>query len=75
MVGGHGLRDRADNGQQPARLREGRPGSSPSGSRSSRRPDDQTASAVTDETGYYRVINLPPGDYTVTAGLQGLPLT
>ena len=31
----------------------------------------QSASAVTDETGYYRVINLPPGDYTVSAELQG----
>jgi len=26
-----------------------------------------TASGVTDETGYYRLINLPPGEYTVTA--------
>lgn len=26
--------------------------------------------AATDQTGYYRLINLPPGDYTVTAELQ-----
>ena len=29
------------------------------------------ATAVTDETGYYRLINLPPGEYAVTAELQG----
>ena len=29
------------------------------------------ATAISDETGYYRLINLPPGDYTVTAELQG----
>ncbi|HEX4915484.1 MAG TPA: carboxypeptidase-like regulatory domain-containing protein, partial [Vicinamibacterales bacterium] len=29
------------------------------------------ASAVSDATGYYRLINLPPGEYTVTAELQG----
>jgi hypothetical protein len=27
--------------------------------------------AVTDQTGYYRLINLPPGDYAVTAELSG----
>ena len=30
-----------------------------------------SASSVTDETGYYRLINLPPGEYAVTAELQG----
>ena len=35
-------------------------------------PDMITPSTgVTDETGYYRLINLPPGEYTVTAELQG----
>jgi hypothetical protein len=29
------------------------------------------ATGVTDETGYYRLINLPPGEYTVTAELAG----
>jgi hypothetical protein len=29
------------------------------------------ATGVTDATGYYRVINLPPGEYTVTAELAG----
>ena len=29
------------------------------------------STGVTDETGYYRLINLPPGDYTVTAELAG----
>lgn len=31
----------------------------------------QQATAVSDETGYFRLINLPPGDYTVTAELPG----
>ena len=30
-----------------------------------------SATGVTDETGYYRLINLPPGEYAVTAELQG----
>ena len=30
-----------------------------------------SATGVTDETGYYRLINLPPGEYTVTAELPG----
>jgi Carboxypeptidase regulatory-like domain/TonB dependent receptor len=29
------------------------------------------STGVTDETGYYRLINLPPGEYTVTAELPG----
>ncbi len=29
------------------------------------------ATGVTDETGYYRLINLPPGEYTVSAELPG----
>ena len=29
------------------------------------------STGVTDETGYYRLINLPPGDYTVSAELAG----
>ena len=29
------------------------------------------ATGVTDETGYYRLINLPPGEYAVTAELPG----
>ena len=31
----------------------------------------QPSTAVTDATGYYRLINLPPGEYTVTAELTG----
>ena len=31
----------------------------------------QPATAVTDATGYYRLINLPPGEYAVTAELPG----
>ncbi len=31
----------------------------------------QPATAVTDDTGYYRLINLPPGEYTVSADLAG----
>jgi hypothetical protein len=31
----------------------------------------QPATAVTDATGYYRLINLPPGEYSVTAELTG----
>jgi hypothetical protein len=27
--------------------------------------------AVTDQEGYYRLLNLPPGDYTITSELQG----
>src|SRR4029079_5792475 len=27
--------------------------------------------AVTDQEGYYRLLNLPPGDYTLSAELQG----
>src|SRR5688500_19168020 len=35
-------------------------------------PDMITPSTgVTDDTGYYRLINLPPGEYTVTAELPG----
>src|SRR5688572_1284277 len=30
-----------------------------------------SATGVTDETGYYRLINLPPGEYAITADLQG----
>ena len=30
-----------------------------------------SATGVSDETGYYRLINLPPGDYAVSAELQG----
>src|SRR5687767_10186385 len=30
-----------------------------------------SATGVTDETGYYRLINLPPGEYALTADLQG----
>lgn len=30
-----------------------------------------TAAAVTDENGAYRLVNLPPGTYTITASLQG----
>ena len=30
-----------------------------------------SATGVSDETGYYRLINLPPGEYSVTAELQG----
>src|SRR5688572_18423262 len=29
------------------------------------------ATGVSDETGYYRLINLPPGEYALTADLQG----
>jgi hypothetical protein len=31
----------------------------------------QPASAVTDATGYYRLINLPPGEYAISAELPG----
>src|ERR1700716_1997389 len=27
--------------------------------------------AVADQEGYYRLLNLPPGDYTITSELQG----
>ena len=30
-----------------------------------------SATGVTDESGYYRLINLPPGEYAITAELQG----
>ncbi len=32
---------------------------------------DRTTTSVTDETGRFRFLNLPPGMYKVTAGLQG----
>ncbi|HUE89158.1 MAG TPA: carboxypeptidase-like regulatory domain-containing protein [Vicinamibacterales bacterium] len=31
----------------------------------------QPATGITDETGYYRLINLPPGEYAITAELPG----
>src|SRR5258708_153096 len=31
----------------------------------------QPTTAVTDAEGYYRLLNLPPGTYTVTSGLTG----
>ena len=63
----------AQTRRKPARLREGRPGRRAARRHGHRDERDARSSrlGLTDETGYYRLINLPPGNYTVTAELTG----
>jgi hypothetical protein len=53
-------------------VRDNQGGVLPGVSITARSPDMiQPATAVTDAEGYYRLINLPPGEYTITAELPG----